>query len=846
MDAQAPAERVRQSSSVADVVSAALTEPPKKKRQCDRKIPCQPCIDRGTAELCHPYGEGDEFGNLHERVRRLEVLVQGLASDHKNVERHLAWLDGEHLEARSGRAAEESSVRARSDATETGARAAEGPSVLYGLERVELKHLEKGPPPDECRPNGAMLSDHGSSWFGELALPSMSQRAVCAEVDGEQLEVKSAISRSPASERVERLIAEGGAPPNIVRSLMRMLPPKEECDVLFDTYFVELNYIILPVHEPTFRLLYNELMQFWYGGASSSERRPSEGARLLPYLTTLFFFFAHSALSLPDDGCSDNEAIQKALRFFHAGRRALEVASFIRGDHIDLVLANLFASKFCILLRRTTQVWMYMGAAVRGALSVGLHRDGSKLGLDQVTTERRRRLWATLYHWDKVISILVARPSGIQDAHCDTLPPSDVSLDDLSPSAPAHPSTGYANAKRPSPFLFAAMRYALGRLMGQIGDLYQDLRHPVQHEDVMRLDRELEQFRESLPSFLRTPDQPGVDLSLDKEIPNLSFHRYLIHVELNFTRITLHRPYVLRSDPKYRRSREIAFQVAHTDMLVRKAFDEAVPEHTRSRQCKLGGLYRLFNTALIYGIMLLLERDPARAAEQKAFLEEFVAGNRHRTDLCSRREVTIVQMFLAKAQEPRHASKRRRKRSSVSQAASHAPPSAGTSTSTTPENSQQSWEGSESAQSFLTNLGGFNKALSLFPPGIANEMPLQHDNTYSAPPLSLDVNGLDLFRSASDAQPQTDITPFDQRLAMYEHDTFEPYGIDFQGLLQQPSTSGSGNTPSSMFPQMSTAFTPSMDAYNAVPPQQQQQQLQMDSGIMPWGGFINAIVPQSP
>ena len=245
--------------------------------------------------------------------------------------------------------------------------------------------------------------------------------------------------------------------------------------------------------------------------------------------------------------------------------------------------------------------------------------------------------------------------------------------------------------------------------------------------------------------------------------------------------------------------------------------------------------------------MLLLERDPARAAEQKAFLEEFVAGNRHRTDLCSRREVKIVQMFLAKAQEPRHASKRRRKRNSASQAASssHAPASAAASTSTTPENSQQSWEGNESAQSFLTNLGGFNKALSLFPPGIANEMPLQHDNTYSAPPLSLDVNGLDLFRSANDVQPQMDVTPFDQRLAMYDHDTFEPYGVDFQGLMQQPSSAGtSGDTPSAMFSNLPATFTPSVDSYNAVAQQQQQQQ--MDSGIMPWGGLINAIVPQSP
>lgn len=807
--------------------------------QCDRKIPCQPCIDRGTAELCHPYGEGDQFGNLHERVRRLEVLLQGLASDHKNVERHLASLDHETPQ-RPGPAVQDASNTSSGAASESEDTA--GPSALYGMEREELKRLESSREAVDRKPGGEMLSDHGSSWYGELALPSMSQRAVYAEVDGEQLEVKSSIPRSPASVCIDRLIAEGGANPNCVRSLMEMLPPKEECDMLMQTYFCELNYIILPIHERTFRLLYEELIDFWFG--APARREQGEGARLLPFLTIVYFFFAHAALSLPEEDFSDEETVRKAMHFFHAGRRTLEVSSYIRGDHIDLVLANVLASKFCIMLRRTTQVWMYIGAAVRGAHSIGLHRDGSKLGLDQVTTERRRRVWATVYHWEKVISILVARPSAVRDAHCDTLPPSDVQLHEMNAAAPALPSTGYVAATRPSPLLFLPMRYALGRLMGQIGDLYQNLQSPVKHEDVMRLDRDLEAFRESLPSFYRMPDQPGVELDLDAESPWLPFHRFLIQVELNFTRITLHRPYVLRSDPKYRRSREIAFEVAYTDRLARQAFDRAVPKRSRARTCKLGGLYRLFNTVLIFGIMLLLERDPGRAAEQRAFLEEFVEQNSGRTDLCSRREVKIVQMFLARADE-------RRATHGVPRRASHpgargAPgPAPAPRMATAPAQPQAPrWEDNEFAQSFLTNLGGFNKALSLFPPSIANETPLQHNNLYTAPPLSLDVNGLDLFRPSGDVSQPVDPASFDQRLAAYD-DTLDPYSLSFSGVLPPGDSS---HTPG-IFPGFQP-FAP-LDPYATTPKPAEgyvggEPAPPMDAGIMPWGGLINAIVPPSP
>lgn len=858
-------------TSVADVVSAALNDAPKKKRQvgihanasaciirvpsvtdgntryayfltqCDRKIPCQPCVERGLGELCHPYGEGDQFGNLHERVRRLEVLVQGLASDHKNLELKLAKVDYSDGER-------DRSVSPDRDATSMKpmpfARSARDPAAMYGMERGELVRLEERGAGEDAKPPAATsLSNDGTSWFGELALPSMSQRAVCAEVDGECLEVQSSIPRSPASARIATLIAEGGAAPNVVQVLMDLIPPKEKCDKLVANFFRELNDIVVPVHEQTFRLVYDELMNFRFGDPSTQNQ--GDGARHIPFLASLFMFLAHASLMLPTSECTDKEAVDQALHFFHAGRQCIEVGSFIRGDHIDLVAANLLASKFCIMFRRTSKVWMYIGAAVRGAQSMGLHRDGGKLGLDAVTTERRRRLWSVLYHWDKVISILVSRPSAIFDAHCDTLPPSDVPLEQLDATKPAQPPTGLEQGPLPTSFLFIAVRHELGRLMGKISEMYQDLRHPVRHDDVMRMDAQLSDLITKLPPIYRLATQPGADHSKDEKSPVVHFHRYLINVELNFARITLHRPYVLRTNSKYSRSREIAFDTARNDRYVRDEFDKVVPPDTRARCYQLGGLYRLFNTVLMYGIMLLLERDPKEREANKAFLEQFIEQNKMRTDLCSRREIKIVQMFLSRAEEHnRDAAKRRAQRASArAQAQASQDNSVANST---PERSQ-SWDDLESAQTFLTNLGSFNGAS--LETGAA-QPPMQTNDAYFPPTTGAEMNlnllqpGSDLM---SDLDPSSAAATFDQRLAMYDTDFLMQPNV-WQGGFSYPSGTTPGympTDPASLFPMMQSSS--SFDsAYVPMPPQGFSSNGMTQPNMMPWEGMMGTPKTDTP
>lgn len=50
--------------------------------------------------------------------------------------------------------------------------------------------------------------------------------------------------------------------------------------------------------------------------------------------------------------------------------------------------------------RRLAEGWTEFRAAISIGQAIGLHRDGSKLGLDPYMTEYRRRLWSYLVHAD--------------------------------------------------------------------------------------------------------------------------------------------------------------------------------------------------------------------------------------------------------------------------------------------------------------------------------------------------------------------------------------------------------------------------------------------------------------
>ena len=309
----------------------------------------------------------------------------------------------------------------------------------------------------------------------------------------------------------------------MVHDLFNTLPPRGFVEHLVQIFFCHINFVRYGLDEQVFRVNCEEL--FGFIEKSQFSGQALEGARFVPFMSTLFMVLAITHASLPENECTDEQARIGSMRLYHSGKKCIEIGKHIRNEHIDLVVAEVLASSFCFLFRFTSDAWMHIGMAVRNAHAMGLHRDGSKLGLDARTTERRRRLWALIYYHERHVSILVSRPSAIQDKHCDTAPPSDVDIEQLSnlerASIPKHFSTHGV----PGVYSCLCYRQAVARLMGEMLELFQDVTRTVQYKDIIEMDKRLAHLLDDLPHYLRPPNHPLATRNLDVQCPFLQIQR---------------------------------------------------------------------------------------------------------------------------------------------------------------------------------------------------------------------------------------------------------------------------------------------------------------------------------
>lgn len=101
-------------------------------------------------------------------------------------------------------------------------------------------------------------------------------------------------------------------------------------------------------------------------------------------------------------------------------KSAIIMASAVKAEHLQLVETHLLVSRqtspcrvfkltalrqtglYLVLMheRRLAEGWAAFRAGLTTGQAIGLHRDGSKLGIEPVMTEYRRRLWSYLLHAD--------------------------------------------------------------------------------------------------------------------------------------------------------------------------------------------------------------------------------------------------------------------------------------------------------------------------------------------------------------------------------------------------------------------------------------------------------------
>lgn len=66
-------------------------------------------------------------------------------------------------------------------------------------------------------------------------------------------------------------------------------------------------------------------------------------------------------------------------------------------------------------MNRRDAAFLYIGMALRMAISLGLHQEATSLDLDNTTREHRRRVWWSIYSLDRIVTVKSGNPLTIQD-----------------------------------------------------------------------------------------------------------------------------------------------------------------------------------------------------------------------------------------------------------------------------------------------------------------------------------------------------------------------------------------------------------------------------------------------
>jgi len=195
----------------------------------------------------------------------------------------------------------------------------------------------------------------------------------------------------------------------------------------------------------------------------------------------------------------------------------------------------------------------------------------------------------------------------------------------------------------PTPMTFILLRHGLAKIIGGIVHHFQQVQKPTHYSEVLKLDDELTAFWDSLPPHFRY--QP--DKSLDDKLPFLITHRFLLLTEVMFIKITLHRPYLLRSD-RYIQSRNACFDATVKYFNIRQDF-RAFTDTQKSSF--ISTHFREFQAAMIAAIYLILDPDGSDAPTMKAIADVFLKDHQDTQymDETTAREVKTIEFLKSRA-----------------------------------------------------------------------------------------------------------------------------------------------------------------------------------------------------
>ena len=203
----------------------------------------------------------------------------------------------------------------------------------------------------------------------------------------------------------------------LVNARLPPLPPYEFAEILYATQHDYIGTIFSFIRDKDF---YERLNTVYSRAPDVADRDDC-----LVYCQVLMVFFLGQVYSV------NQWAGYEGPPGIHYFKHAVEFLPDVHGECSILFIEVLCYFGYCLqIINRRDSAYLYLGIALRMAISLGLHHEITDEEIDGTEKERRRRVWWSTYSMERLLCVTSGHPISIQDVDIDVSLPSLISPGD--------------------------------------------------------------------------------------------------------------------------------------------------------------------------------------------------------------------------------------------------------------------------------------------------------------------------------------------------------------------------------------------------------------------------------
>lgn len=173
------------------------------------------------------------------------------------------------------------------------------------------------------------------------------------------------------------------------------LPALEVCNKILETYFSSVHWFSLVVYEPKFRARYIAVV------GSGLAARSDHGFLLLLLMVLIMGCWYTPKHKTQDLGLSSHDMDTLRSQLLAVVQR--DFMELMDEDSLEFVQVCALLGSFYLYHGKPRSSFSILGAATKTSQAMDLHRDSNaKRSFED--TEERKRVWWTIYTWDRYVT----------------------------------------------------------------------------------------------------------------------------------------------------------------------------------------------------------------------------------------------------------------------------------------------------------------------------------------------------------------------------------------------------------------------------------------------------------